>query len=209
MVWFGSKQGPMRSSAAAVVALAAALVDAGAFGPVLPVIRRQVDDRWLARYRPWVYGAGFGWQIGVGFATYLMTAGVVVVSALAALTGSAADAVALGVVFGLARGCTVFLTARAGTPAALRTLHARLSRLEAPVRWGVAGLQAGAALGLALVAAGVSGSASGSAPMPGGLAGGACLLGALVGGLLPVLPVRRRIEASAQPEEASATAGAS
>lgn len=188
-------------TAAAVVALAAALVDAGAFGPVLPVIRRQVDDRWLARYRPWVYGAGFGWQIGVGFATYLMTAGVVVVLALAALTGSAAEAVALGVVFGLARGSTVFLTARAGTPAALRGLHARLSRLEAPVRLGVAGLQAGAGVGLALVAAGIGGSAAAGAA----LAAGACVAGALAGGLMPWL---RRPAPGNAPGQVSTAAGA-
>lgn len=172
---------------ASVLALAAALVDAGAFGPVLPLIRRQVDDRWLARYRPWVYGAGFGWQIGVGFATYLMTAGVALVLALAALTGSSTDAMLLGVGFGLARGFTVFLTARAGTPAALRGLHSRLSRLEVPVQWGVAGLQAGAAAGLGLGAAGVGGSPAATAA----LVSGTSVLGALAGGLASLRPRSR------------------
>ena len=169
--------------AGSVLALAAALVDAGAFGPLLPVIRRQVDDRWLARYRPWVYGAGFGWQIGVGFATYLMTAGVVLVLALAALTGSSLVALVLGVVFGLSRGSTVFLTARADTPAALRRLHSVLSRFEAPVRWAVAGVQAGAAAGLALVAggAGGAGAAGAAGAVTGAVVAGACGVGALAG----------------------------
>src|SRR5690349_20592703 len=42
----------------------------------LPIHRRQVNEVWLDRYRPWVYGAGFGWQIGVGLATYVKSTGV-------------------------------------------------------------------------------------------------------------------------------------
>jgi hypothetical protein len=58
---------------AAVVALAGAAADLGLLGVRLPLLRRQVNELWLDRYRSWVYGAGFGWQIGVGFTTYLMT----------------------------------------------------------------------------------------------------------------------------------------
>ena len=150
-------QRPAWLAVGAAVALGGAAVDAGLFGPILPVIRRQVDDGWLARYRPWVYGAGFGWQIGVGFATYLMTAGVAVVVALGALSGSPGVALALGLVFGAARGSTVFLTAGASSPASLRALHGRIDRLGPAVRRAAAGAQSGAALGLALVAAGVAG----------------------------------------------------
>ena len=39
----------------------------------LPVHYRQVNERWLDQFRPWVYGAGFGWQIGAGLATYIKT----------------------------------------------------------------------------------------------------------------------------------------
>src|SRR3954453_19341957 len=35
----------------------------------LPTIHRQVDEDWLSRYRGWVYGAGYGAQLGVGVAT--------------------------------------------------------------------------------------------------------------------------------------------
>ena len=59
--------GPPRavvSGLAAVLALSAAAVDAGVFGALLPVVRRQLDEYWLTRYRRWVYGFGFGWQIG-------------------------------------------------------------------------------------------------------------------------------------------------
>jgi MFS family permease len=142
----------------AVVAVAGAAIDAGVFGDVLPLLRRQVDDGWLARYRPWFYAAGFGLQIGVGFATYLMTMAVVLVVVLAALGASPLAALVLGAVFGLARGSTVFLVAGATTPARLRELHLRLDRLAGPVRAAAAGVQAGAAVALALGAAGVSSS---------------------------------------------------
>lgn len=140
--------------AVAVLAALAALVDAGAFGRRPPFFRRQVDDAWLSKYRAWVYGAGFGWQIGVGLATYIMTAAVVLTVALAVLTASPAAALAIGVAFGAARGVVVLLGARLRSPAALGALHARLDALEAPVRWAVVALQAALALGAALVAGG-------------------------------------------------------
>lgn len=146
---------------AAVVALAAtaALVDAGAFGRRPPFFRRQVDDAWLSRYRAWVYGIGFGWQIGVGLATYIMTAGVVLAVLLAALTASPATAFAICVAFGLARGLVVLLGAGLRSPAALGTLHERLDALEAPVRWGVVGVQALVAVVVAVGAIGTGGLA--------------------------------------------------
>ena len=135
------------------LAAAGSLVDAGRFGPILPLVRRQVDDAWLARYRPWVYGAGFGWQVGVGFATYVMTAGVAVVVGLGALTGSPAEALAIGVIFGAVRGSTVRLTSRAADPAGLRSLHRWLDLIGPAVRGGVAGVMGGAAVGAAVAAA--------------------------------------------------------
>ncbi len=141
-------------AAVAVLATAAALVDAGTFGRRPPFFRRQVDDAWLAKYRAWVYGAGFGWQIGVGLATYIMTAGVVLTVALAVLTASPLAAFGIGVAFGIARGLVVLLGARLRSPAALGALHARLDALEAPVRWAVVGVQASVGVGAALAAAG-------------------------------------------------------
>jgi hypothetical protein len=46
-----------------------------------------VNRTWLDRYRSWVYGAGFGWQLGVGVATFVMSATVYLMVVLAALTG--------------------------------------------------------------------------------------------------------------------------
>jgi hypothetical protein len=126
---------------AGTAALAAVATDAGMFGDWLPLVRRQVDDGWLSRYRAWFYAAGFGWQIGVGVATYVMTAAVFLLIVLAALTSSFLAALALGGLFGLARGLTVLLTSRAGTPQALRELHRHLDRLGPAVRGMVIGVE--------------------------------------------------------------------
>ena len=158
------------SIVAAICALGAAAVDTGVFGDWLPIIRRQVDDGWLSRYRPWFYGAGFGWQIGVGVATYVMTAAVFLLVVLAALSARPATAVALGALFGLARGLTVLLTSRAGSPERLRSLHRRMAQAGPTVRgsviaveivvavialtqeWLISGIIVGVAAGLGAVA---------------------------------------------------------
>src|SRR3954451_17744420 len=62
--------------AAAALALFTAASDLRPFGLHLPINPRQVNELWLGKFRSWVYGVGFGWQIGVGFATYIMTAAV-------------------------------------------------------------------------------------------------------------------------------------
>ncbi|HEX4864683.1 MAG TPA: hypothetical protein VFV02_11455, partial [Acidimicrobiales bacterium] len=120
---------------AAAVALLGAAIDLGVFGELLPVIRRQVNDRWLSRYRVWVYAGGFGWQIGTGITTYVMTSAVFVFLALAAVSGWPLAAMCVATGFGTARGVAVLLTSRASNPHALRLVHQRLDRATEPVRW--------------------------------------------------------------------------
>ena len=139
-----------------LVAVATAAIDLGAFGVQLPLFKRQVDDAWLRRYRSWVYGAGFGWQIGFGVATYIMTAGVFLTIALAVLGASPVAAVAIGTTFGLVRGSAVYIGRSATSPAALSAVHARLDDLGPTARLAALGVQllaavilAGAAWGLA------------------------------------------------------------
>ena len=93
----------------------------------VPIHRRQVNERWLDQYRSWVYGAGFGWQIGTGLATYITTAAVYLMVVLGALSTSPAVALAIGCGFGLCRGLAVFLTARITNPTALRAFHRRFT----------------------------------------------------------------------------------
>ncbi len=79
---------------AGVVAVVAAASDTRFGGFHLPFHSRQVNERWLDQFRPWVYGAGFGWQIGAGLVTYIKTAALYLMIALAALTASPAIALA-------------------------------------------------------------------------------------------------------------------
>jgi hypothetical protein len=130
---------------AAGTAFVAAASDAGVGGMRLPIHRRQVNERWLDRYRPWVYGAGFGWQIGMGVATYITTAAVYVMVVLAALTGRPLVALAVGTAFGLLRGLAVLLTRRLTSPSALRAFHRRFTDRGPAVGRAVTALEATAA----------------------------------------------------------------
>ena len=142
--------------AAAVAALITAAFDAGAVPPAIPHHRRQVNELWLNRYRGWVYGFGFGWQIGVGVATYIMTAAVYLTFVLAALTTSPAIALVLGGLFGTARGLAIFLGAKSTSPAALMSFHRRFDALAEPVRLAVLGVQLVVAVMAAVGAWGVA-----------------------------------------------------
>jgi len=132
--------------AVAVAAVAAAATDAGLFGDLIPLWRRQVDDGWLSRYRRWAYATGFGWQIGVGVATYIMTTAVFLVVVLAAVTAVPVVAFAMCTGFGLVRGLAVTVTARAESPARLRQLHRRFDRAGPGVRAAVIVMEAAVAV---------------------------------------------------------------
>ncbi|MGH9098550.1 MAG: hypothetical protein ACRDWB_14135 [Acidimicrobiales bacterium] len=110
---------------ALVTAVLAAASDIGVKGLRLPVHHRQVNERWLDQFRPWVYAAGFGWQIGTGLATYITTAAVYLMIVLGALGGSPGWAVALGVGFGFVRGLSVLLGRNITGHDALRSFHRR------------------------------------------------------------------------------------
>lgn len=120
--------------AAAVLAALALASDLRVGGFRLPWHHRQVNERWLDRYRPWLYGVGFGWQIGCGLPTYIMTAAIYLMIGLAALGSSPALAVAVCGLFGLVRGLAVLLGARLQTPESLRAFHRRFDGLAAPAR---------------------------------------------------------------------------
>jgi hypothetical protein len=127
---------------AAAVAVAVA-VDL-APGLRTPGPRRQVNEAWLHRYRGWVYGAGFGLQLGLGVTTIVSTAAVYATGAAAFLAGSAAAGALVGGAFGLARAATLLAAGGVREPAALATLDRRLVAWERPAR--VAALVAEAAL---------------------------------------------------------------
>lgn len=117
----------------------------------LPIHPRQVNEHWLIRYRRWIYAAGFGFQIGTGFATYIMTAATYLVVVLAVLTGSPAWALTAGLVFGLVRGAAVLLSSRCRTPESLRALHQALARFEPASRQVVLAIEVAGAVTLAAI----------------------------------------------------------
>jgi hypothetical protein len=82
----------------------------------------------LDRYRPWVYGIGFGWQLGVGVATFVMSASVYLMVVVAAATGEPILALASVTLFGLIRGLAILPAAGVRTPFDLGELHRRFER---------------------------------------------------------------------------------
>lgn len=125
--------GPATAGTVAIAAgccLVATASDTSVVSWRLPLVPRQVNEQWVDRYRRWIYAAGFGLQIGVGVATYVMTAAVYLTFTLGVLTGSPEVALAVGILFGAVRGCAILVGGRADDPQRLRRLHARLARLE-------------------------------------------------------------------------------
>jgi hypothetical protein len=127
---------------AALIALAS---DLGVFGFGLPVHHRQVNERWLDQYRSWVYGVGFGFQIGMGLATYIMTAALYLLVVLASLSQSVVVALTLGAVFGFVRGLAVLLGRTITSPEALRSFHRRFSAVGPQIRLVTIAVEGGCA----------------------------------------------------------------
>jgi len=117
----------LRAGPAVVVALClgAALVEASGLRP--PGWRRQVDEVWLSRYRGWVYGLGFGYQLGLGVVTIVSTAAVYLAFVLAGLSGGAAPGALIGATFGFTRALPVLALGGVREPARLRRLHAKVA----------------------------------------------------------------------------------
>ncbi len=111
-------------------------------GRRLPGPRRQVNEDWLGAWRGWVYGAGFGAQIGAGVLTVVNSAAVYAALVAAALSGTAGrGAVILGA-GGLARGAIPLLAAHVRRPDQLTAFHRRFARRARPVARGVLGAEA-------------------------------------------------------------------
>jgi hypothetical protein len=122
------------STASAALVLLAGLVtlasDLRLGGFHLPENPRQVERSWLDRYRPWIYGLGFGWQLGVGVATYVMSASVYLMVVVAAATGEPSLALGIVTMFGLIRGLAILPAAGVRTPGDLGELHRRIEHFR-------------------------------------------------------------------------------
>ena len=109
---------PLRLALLGLVLAIAAMTDGATRGSGPPSWRRQVNERWLTTYRGWVYGAGFGAQLGVGIATIITSAATYATLAAAVLAGSWRGGLAIGAGFGAARALP--LLAMVGVDAADR-----------------------------------------------------------------------------------------
>jgi hypothetical protein len=126
--------------------LAGLALDVGVLGVRRPTVHRQVNQDWLDRYRPWLYGGGFGFQLGLGVVTVVNTSTIYVAFVLAVLAGSVGAGLLIGGVFGLVRALPILVVGRAHDPARMRTIMERVQ--------GFSGAAATAALiSLVLIAA--------------------------------------------------------
>jgi len=130
------------ASSAAVVA--AVLITALAWdlsGFRIPTIDRQVNEDWLGMYRSWVYGGGFGFQLGLGVVTIVTTTATYAMVLLAVLAATPVSGAIIGGVFGLVRALPIVTVGRIVSGEALRTYHWRMQafapRAEWLVRFGV------------------------------------------------------------------------
>jgi hypothetical protein len=116
---------PARLLAAAAAAALGATLDVTTG---VPSPHRQVDERWLTTYRGWVYGAGFGVQLGTGIATIVPSSAVYALWAGALLLADLRAGAAVGATFGLLRAAPLLAAGRIRTVAALRRTLAGVDR---------------------------------------------------------------------------------
>jgi hypothetical protein len=136
-----------------LVVLAAAVASAIALDAIprtVPGPDRQVNERWLDEYRGWVYGLGYGAQLGLGVTTVVSSAGTYIAIAAAFLAGRPAVGAVIVGCFGATRGLTLLAGAGIRTPTQLLAMHRTMSRWESRARWGGVGVLA-AMIAVALV----------------------------------------------------------
>jgi hypothetical protein len=131
-----------------VLALVGLVLDARAFGLRVPGPRRQVNEDWLVTYRGWVYGIGYGAQLGLGVTTIVTASITWVAFACAAAAGSLVAGMLVGATFGAVRALTLLVTARVNDPSALRATLQRLEHLRPRVARVATALQVALAVAL-------------------------------------------------------------
>ena len=143
------------AAATALLAVFAALAVAVETGrlPALPTWRRQVDEDWLHRYRGWVYGVGYGAQLGVGVVTIVTSPLLHAALALAVLGGGPLAGAAVGLVFGVVRALPVLALRGVTTPQRLTSAHRALERRAPLARTAAAATSAAVSLAAAAQAA--------------------------------------------------------
>lgn len=138
-------------AATASAALAAGLGDWTRVKPPGP--ERQVNETWIGAFRGWVYGGGFGLELGFGFATYVVTWGVYAMYAAALFTSSPLAGALVGATFGVGRSASLWLGGYVDRPSRLTAFSRRLASAGPVVR--VASTAILALLGVSVIAGSV------------------------------------------------------
>src|SRR5689334_17066249 len=134
---------PARTGLAVLACAIAVSVVLDAVYRRVPGPRRQVDERWLDRYRGWVYGAGYGAQLGLGVTTIVSSAATYVALVAAFLSASTGSGALILGCYGAVRGLTPLAAGGVRSQRQLLEFHRALSRWRSRARWGAVAAQAG------------------------------------------------------------------
>jgi hypothetical protein len=102
----------------------------------VPGPARQVNPRWLDEFRGWVYGLGYGTQLGLGVTTVVTSAATYAALLAALLSGSAASGAIVMGCYGAVRGLTPLAAAHVRSTRQLLAVHAAMERSRTSARWG-------------------------------------------------------------------------
>jgi hypothetical protein len=136
-----------------VVATLAALAAVFELRGRLPSLHRQVDEAWLTRYRDWVCGVGFGFQLGLGAVTIVTSASLYLTWLLELLVATSLKGLLVGLVFGVMRALPLLTTRHIVDAATLRRSHRRWQQALTVVRPMAVAVEAGTAVALVAVVA--------------------------------------------------------
>lgn len=137
-----------------IIAMVGLVIDAGWSPVALPTIHRQVNERWLTELRGWIYGIGFGLQLGAAVVTIVPASITYVMLAAGALTADPLGGAAIGLTFGLSRSAPLIATRRVRDPGRLRVMMRRMNQVAPLAERGTGATQfAVAASGAILLAA--------------------------------------------------------
>ena len=148
------QQHTFRLLAFGVLALLAALLEALSLERKLPSRAHQVNENWMQKYRGWVYGVGYGFELGLALSTIVTTALIHLMLFAMIASGSWLGSIVIGGVFGVARTGLVFSTFKVDEGQQLRTLLRRVDDWSKQAR--TMGAMLSVTLAVASLAAAVS-----------------------------------------------------
>jgi hypothetical protein len=99
-------------------------------GRTPPSLDRQVDHRWLDRYRGWVIGAGFGFQLGAAIFTRITSFALYLLVACALLGAPVWSLLVAGLVYAAVRAASAAPGGLVARPSDLRRLTGVITRFE-------------------------------------------------------------------------------